>query len=110
MQVDVEALHGEFLSAGGTGGGIFSDFAYAALAAVLGHVAKQTIHLREVGAVDQVAALLFDGDEAGMGQFFQVEGQRVAGHVELIGQNAGREPFGAGDDQGSEHAQALGMG
>ena len=109
MQVDVEALHGEFLSAGGTGGGRFSDFAYAALAAVLGHVAKQTIHLREVGAVDQVAALLFDGDEAGMGQLLQVEGQRVAGHVELVGEDAGRQPLGACDDQGAKYAQALGV-
>ena len=45
-----------------------------------------------------------------MGQLLQMEGQGVAGHVELVGQDAGREPFGAGDDQGAEHAQALGMG
>ena len=83
VQVNVEALHGEFLSAGGTGGGIFSDFAYAALAAVLGHVAKQTVHLREVGTVDQVAPLLLNGDEASVSQLLQMEGQGVAGHVEL---------------------------
>jgi hypothetical protein len=41
---------------------------------------------------------------------FQVEGQGVAGHVELVGEDAGCQPFGAGDHQGAEHAQPLGMG
>lgn len=87
----------------------FGDFAHAALAAVFGQVADQAVHMGVFGAIDQVAALLFDGDETGVGQFLQVERQGVAGHVELVGQHAGRESFRAGNDQGAEHAQTLGM-
>lgn len=61
------------------------------LAAVFGEIAEQPVHPREVGPVDQIAALLLDGDQAGMGQLFQMEGQGIAGDVQLVGQHAGRE-------------------
>lgn len=79
--------------------GGFGDFAHAALATVFGQVADQAVHVTVLGAIDQVAALLFNRDEAGMGQLFQVEGQGVPGYVELVGQDARRQPFRAGDDQ-----------
>lgn len=52
---------------------------------MLGQVADEAVHVAVLGPIDQVATLLLDGDEAGMGQLLQVEGQGVAGHVELVG-------------------------
>ena len=68
-----------------------------------------TLQVFERGWLSANNVLLFDGDETGVGQFLQVERQGVAGHVELVGQHAGRESFRAGNDQGAEHAQTLGM-
>ena len=85
-------------------------FAGFALAAVFGEIAEQAVHAGVVGAVDQVAALLFDRDQACVRQLLQVEGERVAGHAELLGQHAGREAGQAGHDQRAEGAQALRMG
>jgi len=82
----------------------FGNFADATPAAVLGQVTDQAVHVAVLGAINQVAALLLDGDEAGVGKFLQVEGQGIADHVELLGQNAWRQPFRAGGDQGAEHA------
>jgi arsenite transporter len=65
---------------------------------VLGQVANQAVHVPVFGAVDQVAALLLNADKAGVGKLFQMEGQRVAGHVELVGEHAGGQSFRAGDD------------
>lgn len=60
--------------------------------------------------LDQVAALLLDGDEADMGPFLQMERQRIAGHIELRDQHAGREPLCPRDKPCAEHPQALGAG
>lgn len=88
----------------------FGNLADAALAAMLGQVADQAVHVTVLGAVDQVAALLLDGNEASVGQFLQVEGQGIAGHAELIGEDAGRASFRPGDDQGAEYTQSLRVG
>ena len=45
-----------------------------------------------------------------MDQLLKVEGQGVTGHVELVGEDARRQSFGAGGHQGAECAQALYMG
>jgi len=52
---------------------------------MLGQVTDQTVHAAVLGAINQVATLLLDADEASMGQLLQVERQGVAGHVELVG-------------------------
>ena len=79
---------------GGAGRRDAGDLAGRALAAVLGQIAQQAAHAREVGAVDQVAALLFDADQSGMRQLLQVEGQRIAGDVELPAMTLGVRPSG----------------
>lgn len=77
---------------------------------MLREIAKQSAHPRKIGAIDQVASLLLDADQAGVGQFLQMEGQRVARDAELFGQHAGHEPGHAGHDQRAKGPQALGMG
>jgi hypothetical protein len=93
-----------------TAGFVGADLANATLAAVFGQVAQEAIHAWEISAVDQIPALLLDRHQAGMGQFLEMKRQGVARHAQVIGQDAGREPFRAGDDQGAEGAQALGVG
>lgn len=77
------------------------------LAAVFGEITDQAIHAREIGAVDQVPALWFDTDQAGMRQFFQMKGQRISGHAQLLGQGAGRHAGRASHDQRAEGTQPL---
>src|SRR5579875_1279950 len=83
------------------------NLANAALAAMLGQVADQTVHVSILGPIDQIAALLLDRDETSMGQFFQMEGQGVTRHIELVSQLARRQPFRTGNDQGAKYAQPL---
>lgn len=77
---------------------------------MFGEVAKQPIHLREVGAIDQISALLLNGDQACMRQLLQVEGQGIARDAELISQDARRETARAGNHECAKHAQTLGVG
>ena len=55
----------------GWGGG-----AGVALAAVLGQKGQQCVHLREVGAVDQAAALALLRQQPGLHQLLKVKRQR----------------------------------
>ncbi|ANY17552.1 hypothetical protein AW878_04110 [Bordetella pseudohinzii] len=77
---------------------------------MFGEIAEQPVHAGEIGAVDQIPALLFNADQAGMGQLLQMEGQRIPCDTELVRQHAGREARRAGDNQGAESAQPLGVG
>lgn len=76
---------------------------------MFGEVAEQPIHLREVGAIDQISALLLNGDQASVRQLLQVEGQGIACDAELIGQDAGRETARASDHECAKHAKSLGV-
>ncbi len=73
-------------------------------------VAQQAIHMGEIGAVDQIAALRLDSHQARMRQLLQMKGQRIARYTKLIGQHARRKACGANHDKSPEHPQALGMG
>src|SRR5204863_511506 len=53
------------------------------------------------GAVDDRLALAPGGDQPGVGELLQVEGQVVAGDVHRLGEDAGGEPVRAGGDQGA---------
>lgn len=86
------------------------DLAERSLAAVLGQVAKQSIHLRKVGAIDQVASLRLDAHQAGMRKFLEMEGQRITRHAELVSQNAGQQSWSACHNERTESPQSLGMG
>jgi hypothetical protein len=77
---------------------------------MLGQVAQEAVHAREIGAVDQVSALLFDRHKAGVSQFFKMKGQGVARYIQMISQDAGREAFRASDDQSTKGPQTLGVG
>lgn len=77
---------------------------------MFGEVAEQPIHLREVGAVDQISALLLNRDQASVRQLLQVERQGVARDAELIGQDAWRETAGASNHERAKHAKPLGVG
>lgn len=76
---------------------------------MFGEIAEQSVHLREVGSVDQVSALLLNGDQPGVRKLLQVKGQCIAGNAKLIGHHAGCETAVARDHECSKHAQALGM-
>ncbi|GAB3104669.1 hypothetical protein GCM10027288_12000 [Bordetella tumbae] len=76
---------------------------------MLREISKQSIHLREIGAVNQVASLLLDIDQAGVRELLQMKRQRVTGHAELIGQDTGGKPGKAGHHQSAERAQPLGV-
>jgi hypothetical protein len=88
----------------------FGELAGLPLAAVLRQVAEQGIHLREVGAVDQVASARLAADQARVGQFLEVERERAGRHAELLGDHAGRQAGRAGHDQGTKGTQALRLG
>nr|CUV24545.1 protein of unknown function [Ralstonia solanacearum]CUV35106.1 protein of unknown function [Ralstonia solanacearum] len=76
-----------------------------ALAAVLGQETQQAVHMVERGAVDQVTAISLLRHKRGMHQFLEVERQRRAGHVELLGDGAGRQSRRAGHHQHPEDPQ-----
>lgn len=63
---------------------------------MLGEIAEQAIHLREIGAVDQIAPLLLDANQARMRQLLQVKGKRVARDSELVRQDARHESWQPG--------------
>lgn len=67
-------------------------------------VAKQRIHLREVGAIDQIAALLLNSDQACVRQLFQMKRQCVARDGELVGKDAGRKTAEPSHDKRAKNA------
>src|SRR6266850_5328828 len=71
----------------------------AATAAVLREVADELIHVLEVRAVDDEAAVLPAADQAGAGEVREVERQRRRGQLELFADASRRQPFGPGLDQ-----------
>lgn len=91
------------------GSGIGS-LAGLSLAAVFGEIGEQAIHPGEIGAIDQIASLLLDADQAGVREFLQMEGQGIARNAELFGQDAGHEAGQAGHNEGAESSQTLRMG
>src|SRR5438105_3147832 len=83
--------------------------AVRALAAVLGEVAEQRVHVAERGAVDDVAAETLLSDQARVRQLFQVERQRVGRDPQPLGHCTGGESLLARDYQGAEHLQPDGL-
>lgn len=77
---------------------------------MLREIPEQPIHSGKIGAIDQIAPLLLDADQAGMSELLQMKGQGVAGDAKLISQDAGGKAWKPGHDQRAECAQALGMG
>ncbi|GAB3084551.1 hypothetical protein GCM10027287_23470 [Bordetella muralis] len=71
---------------------------------MLCEIPKQPIHLRKIGAINQIAPLLFDADQAGMRELLQMKRQRVARNAELVSQDTGGKPGQAGHDQRAERA------
>src|SRR5438270_2327480 len=66
----------------------------AATAAVLREVTDERVHVLEVGAIDYVAALLPAAQEPGAREVREMEGERGAGQLELVGDLAGGQVFG----------------
>ena len=77
---------------------------------MLGEIPEQAIHLGEIGAIDQVAALLLNADQTCVRQLLQMKGQRVARHAELFCQDAGHHSGKACHDKRAKGPQSLGMG
>lgn len=77
---------------------------------MLREVAEQVVHLLEIGAIDQVAAVTLLRDETGPLQFLQVERERGAGYFERFAHAARRFAFGARHDQRAKDAKAHGLG
>jgi hypothetical protein len=80
--------------------------AAASAAAVLGEVGDQRVHRVEVGAVDDVAAVLRGPDQPRVRQFLQVKRQRRRGDVEPPGDGTGGKPGWTGLDQQAEQREA----
>src|SRR2546428_7551247 len=76
----------------------------AATAAVLREVADELIHVLEVRAVDDEAAVLAAAHKAGAGEVREVKRERGRGQLELFADASRRQPFGPGLDQ-----QAVGL-
>ncbi|GAA4351593.1 hypothetical protein GCM10023165_39960 [Variovorax defluvii] len=53
--------------------------------------------------------MAFLGDQAGMQQLFQVEGQRIGGGTQTLRHDTGRHTAWTGDDQSAENLQASGL-
>src|SRR5438477_10728625 len=71
----------------------------AATATVLGEVADELVHVLEVRAVDDEAAVLAAAHEAGAGEVREVKRERGRRQLELLANPSGRQPFGPGLDQ-----------
>jgi hypothetical protein len=73
------------------------DTGTGALAAVFGEIAEQRVHLIELHPVDQVATDALLGDEVGVEEFFEVEGEGGVGQCEGLTEVAGSSSEGARD-------------
>src|SRR5437762_11490935 len=71
----------------------------AATAAVLREVADQLVHVLEVRAVDDEAAVLAAANQPGAGEVREVKRERGRRQLELFADAPGGEPFGPGLDQ-----------
>src|ERR671936_1570350 len=70
--------------------GSFRDWrAWATAAAVLGEVAHELVHVVEVGAVDDEAALLAAAHQAGPSEMRKMKGERRGRQLELFADAAG---------------------
>src|SRR5271169_1292275 len=67
----------------------------AALAAIIGQVAEQHIHGVEPRGVNHRAALAPDGDESGLAQAIEMEGQGVRRESKSVGDLSRRHPGGS---------------
>ena len=90
-------------------GGPRARAAGLAFAAMLGQVSQQRVHVRDIGAVNQIAAPRFAVDQPGMRQLFQMKRQRTGRYAELLGHDARCQSVRASDDQRPKSAQALGL-
>ncbi len=77
-----------------------------ALAAVVSEIAQQLIHVAKRCTVDEVATLPFLTYQTCMGEFFEVEGQRIARGFQLFCQVAGRKAAIARHDERTEDSQS----
>ena len=82
----------------------------AALAAVLGQVAEQRVHGLVAGRVDHRASLATHGDEAGVTQAVEMEGQGVGRELEGAGDPSRRHAVRPGLNQQAEHIEAIVLG
>src|SRR4051812_33322130 len=89
------------ISLAGLAGGRFRQ-ALLTLAAVFGEVGEHAVHAVEHDAVHEVAADPLLGDQAGMHQLLEVEGQAAGGNPEQLGDDTGRSAVIARDDQRAE--------
>src|SRR5438132_10842043 len=71
----------------------------AATAAVLREVADELVHVLEVRAVDDEAAVLPAANQAGAGEVREVKRECGRRQLELFADAPGGEPFGPGLDQ-----------
>ena len=78
-----------------------------ACAAVFCQIGEQTVHLVVCGAINEIAPLLFGRNKAGVQQFLEVKGQRIAGDLQTICHNTWRKARLSSDDQRAENAQPL---
>ncbi len=79
------------------------------LAAMLSQVSQKCRHVVKIGAVNQVAPPWLAAGQARMHQFFEVEGERAGGDVQLFGHHTGRQAIGSSYHQSPESAQTLGL-
>src|SRR3989442_2676138 len=82
----------------------------AATAAVLREVADELVHVLEVRAVDDEAAVLPAAYEAGAGEVREVKRERGGRQLEFLADAPGGEPFGPGLDQQAIRLQARLLG
>jgi len=80
-------------------GGGAHEFAGLPLAAMGRQVRQKFIHGREGGAVDQVTASALLGDQSGMVELFQVEGQGRWRQAQLFRESGGRHSLRPRNDQ-----------
>jgi hypothetical protein len=92
------------------GGGRGVQAGLGALATVFGEVVDQTIHLRELGPVYEVAPISLLADQASPHQFFEVKRKRGVGHPQVFTQLPWRGPTLPRYHQGTEHLQTVGLG
>src|SRR5216684_3106999 len=82
----------------------------AAAATVLGEVADELIHVLEVRAVDDEAAVLAAAHEAGAGEVREMKRERGRRQLEFFADASRRQPFGPGLDQQPVRLEARLLG
>lgn len=85
-------------------------FRIAIAAAILGQIADETIHHREVGRVDELAAFPALRDKAGTLKILKVEGQRRRQQPDALADGARRQPLRTALDEQSVNRKPVLMG